>query len=332
MSDTEAQALMEKFKKYKIATVDEQAAIRKEVTTLVQQGGNEAVKTSRELAAARSEAGNLTYKATYNGQTYDVKYNSKTGNWEGQKGNTKISIKEADATNVNNDKHTFTASAATLTDTSKKQSSSGTGNGGGGNSAAKKEEAPKETYPHGKASAGSRLLKRTKPLMTGEDVKAVQYALNKLGYTDNSGNALKVDGQYGDKTRAAVKKFQKAMGISDDGIVGKDTRAKFKTKGYATGGLADYTGPAWLDGTPSKPELVLNAKDTENFIQLKNILADVAKDSKKGSSGGDNYFDIKVEVGEIGSDYDVEKMITKIKDEIDQDARYRNVNSINFIR
>ena len=332
MSDTEAQALMEKFKKYKIATVDEQAAIRKEVTTLVQQGGNEAVKTSRELAAARSEAGNLTYKATYNGQTYDVKYNSKTGNWEGQKGNTKISIKEADATNVNNDKHTFTASAATLTDTSKKQSSSGTGNGGGGNSAAKKEEAPKETYPHGKASAGSRLLKRTKPLMTGEDVKAVQYALNKLGYTDNSGNALKVDGQYGDKTRAAVKKFQKAMGISDDGIVGKDTRAKFKTKGYATGGLADYTGPAWLDGTPSKPELVLNAKDTENFIQLKNILADVAKDSKNGSSGGDNYFDIKVEVGEIGSDYDVEKMITKIKDEIDQDARYRNVNSINFIR
>jgi len=122
------------------------------------------------------------------------------------------------------------------------------------------------------------------------------------------------------------------MGISADGIVGKNTRAKFKAKGYITGGLADYTGPAWLDGTPSKPELVLNAKDTENFIQLKNILADVAKDSKSGSSGGDNYFDIKVEVGEIGSDYDVEKMITKIKDEIDQDARYRNVNSINFIR
>lgn len=122
------------------------------------------------------------------------------------------------------------------------------------------------------------------------------------------------------------------MGISADGIVGKNTRAKFKAKGYSTGGLADYTGPAWLHGSPSKPELVLNAKDTENFIQLKNILADVAKDSKSGSSGGDNYFDIKVEVGEIGSDYDVEKMITKIKDEIDQDARYRNVNSINFIR
>jgi hypothetical protein len=27
---------------------------------------------------------------------------------------------------------------------------------------------------------------------------------------------------------------------------------------YATGGLADFTGPAWLDGTKSRPELVLN--------------------------------------------------------------------------
>jgi hypothetical protein len=35
---------------------------------------------------------------------------------------------------------------------------------------------------------------------------------------------------------------------------------------YATGGLADFTGPAWLDGTSSKPELVLNPKDTENLL------------------------------------------------------------------
>jgi hypothetical protein len=35
---------------------------------------------------------------------------------------------------------------------------------------------------------------------------------------------------------------------------------------YATDGLADYTGLAWLDGTPEKPELVLNPTDTENLI------------------------------------------------------------------
>jgi hypothetical protein len=35
---------------------------------------------------------------------------------------------------------------------------------------------------------------------------------------------------------------------------------------YKTGGLADFTGPAWLDGTKSHPELVLNSRDTQNFI------------------------------------------------------------------
>jgi hypothetical protein len=41
---------------------------------------------------------------------------------------------------------------------------------------------------------------------------------------------------------------------------------------YKTGGLADFTGPAWLDGTPSKPEYVLNAAQTERFFSLIDIL------------------------------------------------------------
>lgn len=37
-------------------------------------------------------------------------------------------------------------------------------------------------------------------------------------------------------------------------------------KKYLEGGLADFTGPAWLDGSKSRPEMVLNAKDTENIL------------------------------------------------------------------
>ena len=48
---------------------------------------------------------------------------------------------------------------------------------------------------------------------------------------------------------------------------------------YATGGLNTTTGPAWLDGTKSKPELVLNAKDTQNFLTLKDILSEVMANS-----------------------------------------------------
>lgn len=47
-------------------------------------------------------------------------------------------------------------------------------------------------------------------------------------------------------------------------------------KQYKTGGLVDYTGLAYVDGTPEKPELMLNAKDTENFIGLRDALRAMA--------------------------------------------------------
>ena len=41
---------------------------------------------------------------------------------------------------------------------------------------------------------------------------------------------------------------------------------------YKTGGLVDKTGPAWLDGTKSKPELVLNSSDTAKLLETVKIL------------------------------------------------------------
>ena len=80
------------------------------------------------------------------------------------------------------------------------------------------------------SSAGwtlSRLLKRTKPLMKGEDVRAAQKALIAKGYSCGSSGA---DGQFGDGTKDAVKRFQKANGLKTDGIIGKDTCAKLGGK------------------------------------------------------------------------------------------------------
>ena len=123
------------------------------------------------------------------------------------------------------------------------------------------------------------------------------------------------------------------MGIKPDGIIGTNTRKKFKAKKYLTGGLADYTGLAWLDGSKSKPELVLNARDTQNFIVLKDVLADLVKNgTTKQEKFGDNYYDFHINIEQIANDYDVEKMIQKVKDEINKDSIYRNVNSINFMR
>ena len=102
---------------------------------------------------------------------------------------------------------------------------------------------------------------------------------------------------------------------------------------YKTGGVADFTGPAWLDGTPSKPEYVLSAKQTERFFSLIDVLENYDTNRKKSDDkSGDNYFDIDINVEKIDNDYDIEKMADKIRSMIYEDATYRNVNTINHIR
>jgi hypothetical protein len=105
-----------------------------------------------------------------------------------------------------------------------------------------------------------------------------------------------------------------------------------KLKAYKTGGLADFTGPAWLDGTPSKPEYILNAAQTERFFSLIDVLEGYDKDEETKKPSGDNYFDISINVEKLESDYDVEQIADKIRRMIHEDAMYRNVNSINLIR
>ena len=62
----------------------------------------------------------------------------------------------------------------------------------------------------------------------GTEVTKVQEQLNALGFKDAQGKALIPDGDFGGKTKHAVETFQRARGLVDDGIVGKDTFAALK--------------------------------------------------------------------------------------------------------
>ena len=112
-----------------------------------------------------------------------------------------------------------------------------------------------------------------------------------------------------------------------------ESKAAFKAIEYKTGGLADFTGPAWLDGTRSKPEYILNADQTKAFFTLVDVLGSLqAGNSKTAQNSGDNTYDIDINVESIGSDYDVEQLATTVKRLINEDARYRNNNAINLMR
>lgn len=113
------------------------------------------------------------------------------------------------------------------------------------------------------------------------------------------------------------------------GAAGTNIRKNYK---YATGGLNTQSGLAWLDGTASHPELVLNARDTQNFIELKDVLTNLKSNGGFNLNGGDNYYDIKVQVDSLGSDYDVDRAIDRIKARLAQDGAYRNVNTLSRLR
>ena len=116
------------------------------------------------------------------------------------------------------------------------------------------------------------------------------------------------------------------------------TLMKKHLNAFETGGLADFTGPAWLDGSKSRPEMVLNARDTQNFIQLKDILSEILDDNKhtsnhsSSSQSAISTIDIDINVEKIDSDYDVEQLANKIRSMLYNDATFRNVNDVSMRR
>lgn len=159
-------------------------------------------------------------------------------------------------------------------------------------------------------------------------------------------------GQYDENQNGLVDKKELQLALKKNKINPNDPKYqmeydktwdpyyKKRTTKYATGGLNTQTGPAWLDGTFAKPELVLNSKDTANFLELRDLLRalqisiksphrDLTDNSK---NNGDNYYEIDINVESIADDYDVAKMADKIKKLISQDALYRNGNAINRLR
>ena len=173
--------------------------------------------------------------------------------------------------------------------------------------------------------------------------KSVQRGLNALVSAGiitgvngkKKGSKLKVNGKIGSSSKKQMKKLQKKIGVKGKSYTGRwnpTTYSKFHSSkyypAYKEGGLADFTGPAWLDGTKTRPEMVLNAQDTENFIKLKDTLSSLMKTTSSSSINSNDIININIDVKEIANDYDVDQMINRVKKEITKAASNRNVNTI----
>ena len=96
---------------------------------------------------------------------------------------------------------------------------------------------------------------------------------------------------------------------------------------YATGGLVPYTGLAHVDGTPSHPEAFLSAEDTERFLTAAELFAmspllnSSSAQNMSASSVGDTSIEININVENIADDYDVDRLIQRVEDDIVETAK-----------
>lgn len=99
---------------------------------------------------------------------------------------------------------------------------------------------------------------------------------------------------------------------------------------YAKGGYVDYTGPAWVDGTKSHPEYMLNATQTAQFealvAALSNLYGNGMSSLKQSSQKiGDAYYNFHINVDKMTSDYDVDQLVSRLEEKMVKTSQYRNV-------
>lgn len=110
------------------------------------------------------------------------------------------------------------------------------------------------------------------------------YGGSKSGWGNDPDRKKRLTAKFGATNASAVQKYINAHGSNGDLYkywvsTGKSKLSKYYYSAFKKGGLADYTGMAWLDGTPTEPEMVLNPEDTANFIALKDAMRSIADGS-----------------------------------------------------
>lgn len=100
-----------------------------------------------------------------------------------------------------------------------------------------------------------------------KNVGEMQKALKKMGYKDQNGKSLLIDNWFGPKTQYALKRFQKAMKISQTGILDAKTKEAFKKKGYAKG--TDWIDEDEIALTQEKGREIITFPDGSMLTPLK---------------------------------------------------------------
>lgn len=122
------------------------------------------------------------------------------------------------------------------------------------------------------------------------------------------------------------RQYNNASGAARTAIINAMAAENFHIEGnglvkkYATGGLVDYTGPAWVDGTQDEPEAFLSAEDTKRIGQAAELLSSLPFFSggsiNNSVNNGDSLIEVHINIENISSDVDLDNALDKMKNAI----------------
>ena len=103
---------------------------------------------------------------------------------------------------------------------------------------------------------------------------------------------------------------------------------------YANGGLVDFTGPAWVDGTKTKPESFLDSTDTsilrsmlDTFTYIKNSpYMSYIDPSMYGNNTNVGDINITINQAELKSDADIDNLARKIGKSFTKEMQKQGLN------
>jgi len=117
------------------------------------------------------------------------------------------------------------------------------------------------------------------------------------------------------------------------------SKDKLKVPQHASGGLVDYTGLAWVDGSLTKPEAFLSAADTElmrnmldaaSYLAFRPTISNI--DGNAFGKGGINVGDVNITITEASfkEDADYEKVAERVGEAFVKQLGRQGLNMANY--
>lgn len=139
------------------------------------------------------------------------------------------------------------------------------------------------------------------------DMSGSEYGTGTSSGTGADGNKTTSPSGLSTMIKNAIDTVKKSLfgGLAwDKPNVSKEVLDRIVRGKFATGGVANYTGLAWLDGTPSKPERVLNAQQTESFERLVNVMDSLRASGVSLESLRDSMLDTRIHLPNLSPSID----------------------------